>query len=516
MSTTSARRAGSTPTGPAPDLPRAWWAQPYLWLSLPALALLLAACASLPWGGDYGIHFATVERLRLDLTAPGNPMVDASTASPYYSPWTVLLAMLASATGWSTSTVLSVGGAVAVLVFLSGVWRFTRALTPARWAPVLMLPCLLLLWGSQLFAWSGFLPLASMVVSIAYPSTLALGLTLHLWAFLPRTIERGWPLKRTLALGLFAAVILLVHQFTGVVMLLGTAAFAASGWRALRNRGWLRLLAGVAVIAVLLGIWPYYSFFGLTSPPGEDAIHRALYDDITVRYGLAALGLPALAMRFRRNRLDPLLLLFLACAAVYVFGWVSGHYAFGRVLPGAMLALQAALAVELAQGQGARLLRWVLAPLTALALLWGAWAQAVAVPYALTGSPHLVRKLGLQSFTVVNGYSWITRYVKHGDVVMTDDYYAQRRVPAYGAYVVFCPYPDPFLKDWQARSAATRTFFDPATGTAERDALLKRYHAGWIIAPRADSAFLSAAYQQVAKGPNGVVLYRVAPPGSGG
>src|SRR5581483_9145353 len=121
-------------------------------------------------------------------------------------------------------------------------------------------------------------------VSIAYPSTLAWGMTLHLWAFVPRTAERGWPLRPTLALGFFAAVILLVHQFTGVVMLLGTAAFAASAW--------LRLLAGVGLMAVLLVAWPYYPFFGLTSPPGESAIHHALYQNVVVRYGLAALGLP--------------------------------------------------------------------------------------------------------------------------------------------------------------------------------------------------------------------------------
>jgi hypothetical protein len=511
MSTASARRADSTPAGPAPEAARrAWWAQPYLWFALPALALLLAACATLPWGGDYGIHFATLERLRADLTAPGNPMVDANTASPYYSPWTVLLAALADAGGLKTATVLSLGGVVAVLVLLTGIWRFARALSAARWAPVLFGLCFLLLWGAQLFAWSGFLPLASLVVSIAYPSTLAWGMTLHLWAFVPRTAERGWPLRPTLALGFFAAVILLVHQFTGVVMLLGTAAFAVSAWRRLRDdRGWLRLLAGVALMAVLLVVWPYYPFFGLTSPPGENAIHHALYQNVVVRYGLAALGLPAMVLRWRRNRLDPLLLLFAACAAIWLFGGLVGAYALGRVLPGAMLALQAALAVELAEGcQGLRALRRVLVPISCLALGFGAWVQGASVSYAFTGSEKDAAQAHLQNFQLLDGYAWVTRYVKRGQVVMTDDYYAQRRVPAYGAYVVYCPYPDPFLKDWQARQDDDRAFFDPTTSPAERAALLKKYHAGWIIAQRGDLNF-SPTYQRVARGPAGAVLYRV-------
>jgi hypothetical protein len=150
----------------------------------------------------------------------------------------------------------------------------------------------------------------------------------------------------------------------------------------------------------------------------------------------------------------------------------------------------------------------VLVPISCLALAFGAWVQGASVSYAFTGSEKDAAQAHLQNFQLLDGYAWVTRYVKRGQVVMTDDYYAQRRVPAYGAYVVYCPYPDPFLKDWQARQDDDRAFFDPTTSPAERAALLKKYHAGWIIAQRGDLNF-SPTYQRVARGPAGAVLYRV-------
>ncbi|MEU0036119.1 hypothetical protein [Streptomyces sp. NPDC006333] len=488
------------------------WTHPYLWTALPVLALLVTACVHLPWGGDYGVHAATIERLRDDPVHPGNPMVAENTASPYYSPSMLALALIAKATGWSTTTVLSLGALVAVSLLVSGVWRFTRALTSARWAPALLLLCVTLMWGTQLFAWSGFLSLSSLTRSVGYPATMAWALTLHLWAWLPRAAERDWPLPSTAGLGVFAAVIVLAHQFTGVTMLVGVAAFAVGAPRGAAARRWPRLLVGAAVTTAVLAAWPYYPFFGLDNPPGEDAAHQALYANVLWRYGFVLLGFPAFALRLRRQRLDPLVLLFCGCAAVYALGRVTGHYAYGRVLPGAMFAAQAALAVEVAERSAGPVLRRALTAVTALALACGLWVQGSALSYAVDRDASLARHFHLQNVELENGYGWIRPYVRSGSVTMTDDFFAQRRVPLYGGYVVFCPYPDPFLADWRTREADTDTFFASVTTPAERAALLAKYHVNWIIqTPGEQRVDLSRWYPRVATGPTSEVLYRVGP-----
>jgi hypothetical protein len=482
-------------------------AVPYLCSCVPFLALLVTACLTLPWGGDYGVHGATIERLRTDLTDPGNPMVDENTPSPYYSPWMVLVATVAKVTGWPTSTMLSLCGVVAVVVLLTGVWRFARALAPTPRSPVLMLVCMTLLWGVQLFAWSGFLPLSSLVRSVGYPSTLAWGLTLHLWAVLPQTAQRGWPRISTLLSGVFAALILLVHQFTGIVMAVGAVAFMVSHRRSLSGGGWLRLLGAVALVVAILLAWPYYRFFSLGNTPGESDAHQALYQDILLRYGLLLLGVPALMLRWRRDRFDPLFLLLVGCASIYLVGGLTGHYEYGRVIPGAMFAAQAALAVEASTRRSA------LVPITGLTLLFGLWVQGSALSYALYGDSRLASQLALQSTDVVRGYSWIVPYVQSREVVMTNDGLAERRVPFYGGYVVYCPYPDPFLGDWNVREADTRIFFDAATTQPDRTALLAKYHVRWIIQARNPTGpDLGLWYQKIVTGPNGETLYRVGWP----
>ncbi|MBO4276076.1 hypothetical protein, partial [Microbispora triticiradicis] len=131
-----------------------------------------------------GMHAAVLERLRTDLFHPGNPLVDADTPSPYYSPWTVLLALLSSATGWSTFSVLRLAALVDLALLLTGVRAFVRTLSTRRAAVPLALLCLLFLYGVRLFAWSGVPGLTSLALTLAYPSAFAFGLSFHLWALL--------------------------------------------------------------------------------------------------------------------------------------------------------------------------------------------------------------------------------------------------------------------------------------------------------------------------------------------
>ncbi|EGX55202.1 integral membrane protein, partial [Streptomyces zinciresistens K42] len=192
------------------------------------LVLLALVVARLPWAGDLGMHAATVERLRHSLLDPGNPLVDADTPSPYYSPWTLLLGSLARVGGLSVFVVLRIGALVALAVLVTGVRRYVRTLSAHRAAPALALLCLLLLWGTSVFTWSGFLGLNSLALTASYPSVLALGLAFHLWASLTGALARpaGWPVWT--ALGVLWAVILLVHQFSGVVASLGALATVAA------------------------------------------------------------------------------------------------------------------------------------------------------------------------------------------------------------------------------------------------------------------------------------------------
>src|SRR5205814_4677638 len=124
-------------------------------------------------------------------------------------------------------TVLAGAGPVIVALLLLGVRAFVRTLSTHRYAPLLALVFLLVLWGPHPRVWSGFFGLWAMPLTQAFPATLALALTLLFWAGLTHTLDRraGWPhtldrragWPRYLVLRLLAGVIALTHQFPFVI-----------------------------------------------------------------------------------------------------------------------------------------------------------------------------------------------------------------------------------------------------------------------------------------------------------
>jgi len=463
-----------------------------------------------PWSGDLGVHLATVDRLRTSLTRPGNPLVDADVPSPYYSPYTVLLGLVARLTGHSSHTVLWAAGPLVVVLLLWGLRAFVRTLTDRPLAPTLALVFVLLLWGVKTRVWSGFLSLWALPLVMAFPSTVALALTLLLWAGLARTLDAPVRWSRFLGLGLLAALVALVHPFTVLTAALGVLAIVVHRARRLSLAQWLWLGQAAVEAGVLVLIWPYWSFVALLRSGGDfDAVHRALYDRPWLYYGLVAVALPALWLRWRRDRLDPLVLLFAAAAVVVALGWLTGRYALGRVWPAVLLSAQVALAVELSAPLPRRLAQaWL--PVTALACLAGLAVQAGNLLYLAPGSvlTPQVRRVA-HMYVDWPDYSWLPRYVRPGDVVLTpDDYFAIRTVPGYGGRTVAPAWPDPFLPDDAQRRRDLVTMRDPATDPATRAALLARYHVRWVLeVPGRPS--IEAGRVPVATGPQGQRLYAV-------
>lgn len=471
------------------------------------IALLCAVIVPLPWAGDLGMHAATVQRLRHDPLHPGNPLVDADTPSPYYSPWMLVLGLIARATGLSVFVVLRLAAVAGLALLLTGVWRYVRTLSRHPAAPPLALLSLLLLWGTTLFTWSGFLGLNSLALTVSYPSTFTLGLAFHLWAWLTGAVraERA-PWVVWLGLGVLWAVILLCHQFAGVVASVGAAATVLAARPA--RAGWPRLGAGLLLGALVLAVWPYYDFFALLGAgPGLEEVHRGLYRDPLARYGLVLLGVAALVPRWRRDRRDPLVLFFALGLLIVVMGGVSGHYSWGRALPAVLIPAQLAIALEVA-GAGRRPLRAVWTVALAGTLAAGAWTQAGTLGYVIPREA-LPRPVQDKYREPWKGYHWITPWVRYGDVVMAERDPA-RRIPAYGPYTVAPGYPDFFLPDEERRAEAVRAYFAEGTPREVRRRIEREYGVRWVV--DGTGALKGAGLREAGRGPQGQVLYEVRAP----
>ncbi|MFF3610165.1 hypothetical protein [Streptomyces sp. NPDC002580] len=478
----------------------AWRPTPYQLLGALFWLVVTLAYWRVPLCCDAGQHAAVVERLRVDLLHPRHPMADLPGAgSPYYSPYAVAQGAFARLTGLGGWEVVRLSGPVNLLVLLTGVGRFVRALTPRPWAPVLCLGAMVLLWGTERAWWSGYLGLMSMTGNLGYPSTFAIGLAFWAWAFTAARAANAGGVRYVgpsglgslwgyAALGALYGLILLVHPITSIAAVLGAVALVAGGQRGWRPAVAARWLLAGAVALLVASRWPYFDVFGLTGDRSVDAMHERLYDGMPGHFWLALTGVPALWLRARRAQRseghgwrDPLVLMFALECAVVAYGWVSGHYTYGRILGLTLVPLQFALGVELAAprpwGPRRRLLG---AAAAGCALAGFLTVQAGAVV------PRSLDPVGFDQPPRWPTYAWAARHIRPGEAVVTDGYWSVHLIAGYGPDLAAPAWPDPALDEGERlrRLAAVRAYLAPSSTRAERTAVARRYHVRWLLLTR--------------------------------
>ncbi|WP_208106423.1 hypothetical protein [Streptomyces sp. GC420] len=469
------------------------------------LLLMTAASWRLPHCCDFGLHAAVVERLRADPLDPAHPVVGVPGAgSPYYSPYTLAQGLMSVLSGLPGRYVVLAFVPLNLLVLLTGVRRFTRLFSARPWAPVAALGAIVLLWGTQGIWWSGFLGLTSLAVNLSYPSAFAIGLTLHVWASAGHVARAQASLPAYARLGLLCALVVLTHPITGVATLAGVACLAA-GWqrgRPARIAGrWA--LTGALLIAAAVS-WPYFDVLSLVRDARVDHVHDALYEDLLARSWIGLLlGVPALWLRWRRDRRDPLVLMFAVLCVIVLYGRLSGHSAYGRVTGLALIPAQVALAVELVRPGRARR---ALAPFAAA----GACLALLTV-HAGAVVPRAVDPVGFVQPPRWPSYDWAARHLAPGDVVLTNDYRAMRVLPAYGVFLVAPAWPDPALPEpeRQRRWNTVSAYLAPGSTAAYRRTVVRGHRVRWVLVN--PSQRLPAELTVVAVGPvTGEVLARVS------
>jgi len=469
----------------------------------------------LPWESDFALHMAVLERLLANPLHPGDPVLAVGGTSAYYTPYTVALMLIGKATGASALPLYKFAGIITTGLLLTGLFRFVRSLTSARWAPPLALLGLLFWWGTTVIAWSGFLSLVSFADTIAYPSTFATALTLHLWASLAAKPLR---MRRAIGLGFLLGIIAVVHQFTAIGTLIGVLACLIGRRKSLLNRSALYALGvGAAVCLLVVVAWPYYHLWNVTQTDQLSALdgqHHALYRHATRWYGFGILALVALALRFWRDKTDQLVLLFLGSGAIVAYGAISKHWSYGRSWPMVMLAAQVALAAAAAEAKKPQLrLAWA-APIAAITIA-GIWVQSSALLYALpnalqSNASRIVDTS--QKKAPLPHLDWLSAHVQRGDVVLADQPTAQDMVVAHGGYGVASPWilPDFPFALWTQRKTEVASFFAPATPPEARAALLSRYNVTWILLAPGEQLPESVTATSTASDPLGYRLYRLA------
>jgi alpha-1,6-mannosyltransferase len=237
---------------------------------------------------------------------------------------------------------------------------------------------------------------------------------------------------------------------------------------------------------VLALAWPYYSMARLLGAEARAtyATNRFMYPGLNSAFAqlyAAALGVPLLLARWRRNRRDALVVAFAGLAVVYGWGAWSERWSYGRVLSSMVLVLQLAIAdwvVRTLGGLGERATR-----VRSLLLLGPLAALLVAMAFELAPTVERFAK-GRDVVPAYERYGFLGEHVDEGAVVMSRaslrDDAASYVVAAFGGRVVAAPVLM-FVADADTRLADVRRFFQPQTPQAVRRELLAKYDARYLL-----------------------------------
>jgi hypothetical protein len=436
------------------------------------------------WIGDFWEHAAVVRELAANPFSPRHPLLLSYAPHAFYSPYAVALGLISRLANLSPITTLAAAGIANLALFLYALRRFARNVLAHKTADFYVLLFTLLLWGRSPWAFSGFFHLGTLGYNLPYPSTFATAAALLLLVAAMR-FNRGGDRRLLLVVGLGAAVVLITHPFTFIFLAVTLVALPASGQRPAVNYA---LLAGVFGFCLLAAVaWPYFPFLKLAISSPFHEVNRALYSGVLRQIWPALPGLLPMAWRFRADPRDPLTWSFVGLCLVYLAGYATQRWGFGRVMPFIVLLLHLALADWISGLEAkTRFPQLAVTGLVTGCLLIFAY-QPLARPALQRAAPGQV--------STYAGLTFIGQYTGQYDVVLADNS-SSWFVPALGGKVVATFRPLAFIPDYEARQQAAARFFDSRTSPAERQAILKEYRVNFLLMSKTlyenDESFLAA------------------------
>jgi hypothetical protein len=471
----------TAPIGPVPA-PDGSWAVRHRYLLLAAAVTVLTTIQTVngQWSSDMWEHVAVVRGLIDD------PFSATAGLSLLDTPYTVTLGMLGSVLGVSAVTMLSIA-AIANVVLLLGAFRlFVLEATQNRRAPFWALGFLLVLWGPSPYRFSGFFNLNSIGFVLPFPSAFATAIALLvLTAALRASRDHRWQWFAAVAAG--TTTVVLVHPITALWLAAGLLAIAVSRMRDVRAWIWL-VGAGSLGLAMTLA-WPYFRVFDLVGETDAGLANRSMYEDVLLRLlPVAVIGLWVLWRRLRVDRRDLLGLMLGGALAIYVYGYVTDEYVYGRSLALVVIVLDVAAGDGVGRleerFQWRRARGWVRAGAVTLGALLvfgliftrGGLVRMVPtrlLPASVRTSDELAR--------VDDEYGFLSRFVSGNDVVIGATDEDNRVIPAVAGQPLRPYWKAPGPSDAMTRAAAQAEFLDPATSSARRAEIRARFKVRFVL-----------------------------------
>ena len=460
------------------------------------LAVLVFAVVALHafhghWIGDFWEHSAVVRELSTHPVHARHPLLLVDAPHAFANPYALAVATLAWITGVSSVSALSAASLFNLLMLFVALRVFARRFVPdaPEAAAFYLLLFMLLLWGQEPWEFSGFFHVNAINHTLAYPSACAFWLSLFLLAFNERRISERRPLLVVLLVPMIAFV-LLVHPPVFLFVATGLVAMALDAPE--RRRELIVSIAALAIAFALALTWPYFPLWDLLTKDSAafNANNAAMYSQPLLRIFPVIVGVPMLVASVRRTGRWSLAAWTAMLFGLYLVGYVTASYNYGRVIFFVVFLLQLEIARFATQLEAAPTARG--APRRRLLVTAAALAACALLSARSLLSAARDTLWGVRTDA---GYGFLRHDVPQYDVMMAD-LRTGWVAASFGGKLVSAQHPLAFVSgsDQRSRRDDVRTFFDAATSQADRERILGRYRASYVFAPRrapADSTVVS-------------------------
>lgn len=424
-------------------------------------------------------HVAVLRELMVAPFDPSNPHIATMEPSRYFTPVNVAAALFGRVLRLSPYTLFGFIGAASCVGFVTGCWLFARRYYASPWAPHVLLLSLLFAWGLPR-AHTGLHNYATLLSSAAYPATIVFVLGLFFWVVTLAALDDDLNRKVCVpALSAFGAVVLLVHQLSGAIVVTGAGSLVLFHPRAdLRAKATLLGAIGVGCLSTL--IWPYFNIIDVLSSVSDTRWRSADADINKVSMALT-LAAPALVgiLGFKKAEGGwrwEILLPTVLFGAAYALLCLQGSPIAHRLAPAIILFAQLGLVWVVLDYIG----QSVSAPRTRLAIagaLFGFLAVAIAISSASRLSDLQIRA---SSGSLLSLIKTLTAHMPARSISFATGSIVFP-LQSTGRRVVSIPRPEPAAPSMIARQAATDLFFAPGTSQETRRALIRQWHATHVV-----------------------------------
>jgi hypothetical protein len=468
------------------------WVSRYRYLLLVLFLLLYVLAFSLQgiWVEDFWEHSAAVSEFMRHPLSPSHPQLNLAAPHTFLNPYTFFVALTALALGLNSITALSIFGVLNFCLFCWGLKVFISSLcadkADVQKVSFYALLFILFLWGGQPWPYSGFFNFQIFLFNLPYPSTFIGALSLLTLGLIGRT-QTKLRLDHWLMLVLVTSLSLLTHPLTAQFLVIGLVAQALFA----RQNIFIPLLqiATLCVASVALAsVWPFYPFLALLRGAGTvyDISNLTMYFHFIERVWPFIVLSPLIAWVLLQRSYRVLLFIFCATAIIYVFGFYSHKYSYGRIVSYTIMIAQLCCAIV-----AVRLEAWLnnnqprvwsiyqTLLLSLLIFLSAGWLYA-STTRLLTAANSIW--LGRPVFNQISykDYDALLTALPAGSTVLAD-LDSSWILPSFGAKVVGVNRAFAFVKDIEQRKKDTIDFFDLNIDQQARQIIIQRYNPEYIL-----------------------------------